>query len=297
MIFKNKRINLVTYNHKKIEHISDQVYFVEQYCQKNSIELIVSKWPVVDMDILVIENFEEDWVLQKLISFKKLSPNSKIIALLTEHIDLINNCLLFHGLKFDEDGDYMPREVRINRIIGILKFSALFDGFVRILKMPELIGFEKIVGKKNLLTIYPPPLQKRLHNIEKPFFDLIFYGSMTPHRIDLLKKLSERYKVLVIDSFVSDQLLIGKIQSARMVLNIPQSVQWPWISPMRVFKALQAGRATINFGTLLEKNAGIFIKNILNDSDGYKKLDAVIENYQLEYEIQLEMINKMLLIK
>lgn len=248
--------------------------------------------------LILIEYFIEEKYIDRIKLIKSKYPHISIAVVLTEHMDLRQNNLWFHGTDLSVTDQYLSSSSKISRLIGMLKVAPYTDFFLTLMDLPVLEGFQKIFPRKRLFRIFPEkfiiPSQSFL-DLYCPENDFIFFGSLTNYRIEVLEWLSERFKVEMENGFIDDAILGEKVLNARFVINIPQDKDWKWSSPMRLIKAWNLWRPVISFSKKLEglfESAPLSYSNL--DDDSVEGINAKLLVWNSEYCAQLNRANLLL---
>lgn len=242
---ETKRITIYTGNHY-VEWIQDQVWFLEKVLREHNFVVTVSEQLSVDDLNLVIENFEPT-ASRHILNFCQ-THNKKIGVVLTEHIDFIDDKVLFNGKPESVYDEYQKN--RAVRLIGLLALSEVTYGYLTLGDYPKLVGFNNIVDNAQIFRL-PYPHIKREFGFEiskSPQYDFLFTGTVTSYResiIDALRSISNCSTAKFGNTETDRKDLLG---TARFSLNIPQRPDWLWTSPMRVLFGFRSGRVTVHIG-------------------------------------------------
>ncbi len=245
------QVHLWIYNHH-YNGISDQIEYFYTALTQNGYSVSIGRKPKDDALNVVIEYF----TLQSkaiLIDYCKRTKK-RIAIIMTEHIDLIDNRIQMHGAPLWTQNDYMPPMMQASRIRFLMECLPYIRGFFVLGDLPELKGFTDMIRGSDIRTIPFPEINtvdiSTDHMNPDRMQDFGFTGTATEYRKNIVSLL--QYNNFCIDipvKFLSRKQREIKTQSIKLVLNIPQRLNWKWLSLMRVMAGLRAGRATVSLGT------------------------------------------------
>jgi hypothetical protein len=173
---------------------------------------------------------------------------------MTEHVDIENGQILFHGAPLGSANDYMPPATILARVKHLLECLPYIRCFLVLGDLPELRNISAMLPGLDVRTIPFPSLdsapREAVGASGNTAHDLVFTGVMTEYRAKLLALLEEEgLSVACPQRFVSRKRRNAINRSGKVILNIPQREEWQWLSLMRIIAGLQTGRATISLGT------------------------------------------------
>jgi hypothetical protein len=126
-----------------------------------------------------------------------------------------------------------------------------------------------------------------------PDFDLVFTGQMTDHRRKMLDRLQKDFTVLTGRDIVSRRRRDAMNARARLVLNLPQSRGWQWLSTMRVLAALRCRRATLAIGDFHESAVTSGCLCLREEEVETAALRQVVARHEQEFDSRLAAYNAM----
>ena len=245
------KYHLWTFNHNI--GVADQIYFMTRLFKHLELQLTVGNKPDPGAINILIENFAE----ADCSTIKKFCEgfSTRVIIVMTEHLDFIKRSgtklpeIFFHGLELGkpELGSYIESEVKLSRYAGLLTILQYSDVVCTLGTLPELRGFQEIF-EKNVLRIP----HCRIEPVEfckfEPSYDFVFTGGLTPYREKTIHDIKElgfsiNFPFDYLHPLERDEF----VKTGKLVINIPQSSNWKWPSPMRIENALKNGRAILDF--------------------------------------------------
>lgn len=243
-------IHLWIYNHPFFG-ISDQVAFFASCLRQHDYSISIGRRPRESALNVVIENFPF-YNRDILIGFCK-TAKKRVAVILTEHMDFKNGQLLFHGAALGAESHYMHRSAQIARFRSLLECLPQISCFLVLGDLPRLQNIGECLLGVEIRSIPFPDIDGSRWMDQKVTIqnDLVFTGALTEHRKQVLASLrAEGFRVAVPDSFISMKRRNALNKSAKLILNIPQSPSWRWLSPMRVIAGLACGRPTVSIGRM-----------------------------------------------
>jgi hypothetical protein len=245
------RVHLWVFNNL-FQGISEQVEFFCTSLRDHGFRPSVSRSPVHGALNVVIENFTPESAAQ--IARFCADTGKRVGVILTEHIDLLYGRLFFHGRPLSQRDEYMHSVTKTSRITNLLLLRDQISVLLRLGDLPRLRNFEQVMPGVPIRTIPFPsisPTDRALPG-EKAQYDFVFTGILTAYRRKVLKTLSKSFSVYVPQGHGAQNLVSRRRRDAinaqaKLVLNIPQSSEWQWVSPMRVLAALRCRRVTVTF--------------------------------------------------
>lgn len=280
--------HLWTFNHN-FTGIADQVEFLLDFFKGSGWELSISTKPRTDRHNILIENFQPNSTLPLRKFYNE--TGQRVSVVMTEHIDFKNKTVYFHGTPWSlkkKDNDYMEVGTQMNRLRTLMELTPMIRSFLTLGDIPTLSGLNEMFLGKQILRIPFPNIEYTNADIStEPKYDFVFSGAMTRYRSNILKALkNDGWEILVNERLASRNRRNALINSAKLVLNIPQNEDWRWISLMRVYSSLKANRATIS----LTKNDTSAISQCCEQfrfhADGQKeKLGSYLRNWRERYQI------------
>lgn len=243
-------IHLWIYNHP-INGISDQIDFFISILKQHHYIVSLGKKPKPDALNVVIENFSASST-EPLIQFCQ-KYKKRVSVIMTEHLDfnLEKNQIQIHGEPLWTQNDYMNPHTQIARIRYLIECSPYIHQFFVLGDLPKLNNISHLFQGIPIRTL-PFPKIDLIDTINNaPFSNtLLFTGVTTHHRKDILQQLQfNRFSITSPSTLVSKKRRETLMCASKIILNIPQRKDWPWLSPMRIMAALKAGRATVSLGT------------------------------------------------
>lgn len=248
-------IHLWIYNHP-FRGISDQVIFFVMALQQKGYTVSVGRQPRHSSMNVVIEGFSLRNNRDVLIEFCR-SSKKRVAVIMTEHVDIENDQLLFHGAPLGSKNDYMHPATIFARIKHLLECLPYVRCFFVLGDLPELRNISTMLPGIDVRSIPFPTLDSgpceavgASFNTVNTVHDLVFTGAVTEYRVKLLSLLEAKgLSVGCPQRFVSRNRRNAMNRSGKVILNIPQREGWQWLSLMRIIAGLQTGRATISLGT------------------------------------------------
>ena len=287
----NSLVHLWVYNHP-FYGISDQVEFFVMIMQQNGYTVSVGNQPRMDALNVVIENFSEA-TSNILIDFCRAS-GKRVAVIMTEHIDFINDQIFIHGDPLWNNNDYMHPATQVARIKNLADCVPHIRCFFVLGDLPELQNINEMFPSIAVRTLPFPRLQLSSNNNLPQQADLIFTGFATSYRVQLLAELESKMTVARPRGFVSRRVRDNLNRSAKIVLNLPQRVDWKWISLMRVIAALRCGRATVSLGTVDQsKIASCCVQLDITQSDWIAQLRDYCVHWDASYRRAFESYDTM----
>ncbi|NWB87267.1 hypothetical protein [Pseudomonas gingeri] len=242
-------VHLWVYNHSYFG-ISDQIDFLVLALQQQGYPVSIGKRPSEECLNIVIENFSEP-SRDTLVDFCT-RHNKRVAVIMTEHLDFVNDKIFIHGDPLWNNNDYMHPSVQVARIQHLFECLPYICSFLILGDLPALVNMDKMLPGVPVRTISFPRLAlvEPLSETEVFESDLLFTGVITDYRAKLLDRLQEQgFSVASPRRFVSHEQRDALNRSTRLVLNLPQRLEWRWLSLMRIIAALRVGRVTVSLGT------------------------------------------------
>lgn len=244
-------IHLWIFNHP-FKGVSEQVDFFCSSLRDQGLAVTVSRYPRRDALNVVIENFSIE-ATDRILAFCEES-RKRVAVILTEHLDFRGSTLFFHGQPITKVNDYMDPGNKISRMTNLLVLRDRISLLLRLGDLPKLEKFENVVPGVPVRSIpYPftSPANRELKGF-KAEYDFAFTGVLTKYRRQTLARLQKSYRVYVPHGYGVQNLVSRRMRDAincqaKLVLNIPQTADWQWVSPMRVLAALRCQRLTATF--------------------------------------------------
>lgn len=249
---KMPSIHLWIYNHP-FSGISDQVIFFVTALQQKGYAVSVGRQPRNSSLNVVIEGFSLRSNRDVLMEFCQ-STQKRVAVIMTEHVDIENGQMLFHGAPLGSANDYMHPATILARIKHLFECLPHVRCFFVLGDLPELRNMSTMLPGLDVRAIPFPALDSGSCEAGgascDTVHDLVFTGAITEYRVKLLSLLeSEGLSVACPQRFISRNRRNAMNRTGRVILNIPQRQGWPWLSLMRIIAGLQTGRATISLGT------------------------------------------------
>lgn len=251
MTFARSRpaVHLWVYNHAYFG-ISDQVDFLVLALQQQGYPISVGTQPSNDRLNIVIENFDEQ-SRDTLIEFCS-RHHKRVAVIMTEHLDFLDERIFIHGEPLWNNNDYMRPSMQVARIQHLFECLPYICSLLVLGDLPELINMDQMLPGVSVRTISFPLLPRVEGDAASDArqTDLLFTGAVTEYRGRMLDELREHnFSVACPQRFVSHEERDALNREARLVLNIPQRLEWRWLSLMRIIAALRVGRVTVSLGT------------------------------------------------
>jgi hypothetical protein len=180
---------------------------------------------------------------------------------MTEHIDFLGSQIHFYGRKLfgvesvhANHAEYMHPDTQKGRVENLLKCIQCIFCFFTLGDLPELQSFIKMVPGIPVRSLPFPRLPaSTVHSLkaddDAACYDIVFTGFGTHYRNSVLDVLSRKITIFRSSKFVSRKVRNRLNRLGKIVLNIPQFQDWPWLSALRIFSALLCGKATVSLGT------------------------------------------------
>ncbi|GLK87737.1 hypothetical protein [Pseudomonas turukhanskensis] len=240
-------IHIWVFNHAYFG-ISDQVDFLTLALQQQGYSVSVGNQPRAERLNIVIENFSER-SRDTLMAFCK-AHGKRVAVVMTEHLDFVDEQIRIHGEPLWSNNDYMHPATQVARIRHLFECLPYICSFLVLGDLPELLNIHRLVPGVAVRTINFPNLAFEPGTTQHIDQDLLFTGVVTQYRGEILELLRlEGFALACPGQFLPHEQRDTLNRSARLVLNIPQRVDWPWLSLMRVIPALRVGRVTVSLGT------------------------------------------------
>lgn len=245
-------IHLWIYNHP-FSGISDQVTFFVTALQQKGYTVSVGRQPHHSSLNVMIEGFSLRSNRDVLMEFCR-SSRKRVAVIMTEHFDIENGQILFHGAPLGSENDYMHPDTIFMRIKHLLECLPYIRCFFVLGDLPELRNISTMLPGLDVRAIPFPHLGSvQCQDIDGSFdtvHDLVFTGAVTEYRVKLLSLLEgEGLSLVYPQRLVSRKRRNSMNRSGKVIVNIPQREDWRWLSLMRIIAGLQTGRATISLGT------------------------------------------------
>lgn len=173
---------------------------------------------------------------------------------MTEHVDIENGQILFHGAPLGSENDYMHPATILARIKHLFECLPYVRCFFVLGDLPELRNMSMMLPGLDVRAIPFPTLDSGPCEVVGASYgtghDLVFTGAVTEYRVKLLSLLeAEGLSVACPQRFISRNRRNAINRSGKVIVNIPQRQSWRWLSLMRIIAGLQTGRASISLGT------------------------------------------------
>lgn len=292
---KSFKIHLWIFNHNKYFGICDQVLFITRYCKDNGIPVSIGREPSDTSYNVLIECFDDQSVSQVVKYCEK--NETKIGIVLTEHLDIDDSGKIkLHGQSLSGYSEYIPIEQLVYRSNALFSLSPFTNFYFTLGDLPKLNGIGNFSTNVHVLNLCYPKIDIDYKINCNAMYDFIFFGQLTPYRRLVLDKIkSYGYKISPTPSAVSSHVRKTLLRNAKMNLNIPQSSEWKWESPMRVMAGLIAGRMTVNVGDLDKCDISVATLNTNFDQCDSMKIKSIIDNFQAFNLDAINAYNKMAL--
>lgn len=230
--------------------VSDQIEFINTIIDKSKIRLSISRKLKENSLNLIFENIQGETTKQIKAFCEK--NHKKVSVILTEHIDYFNEQIKFHGTELNSKSDYMCPHTKKNRLLGLFSIKNHIRYFFTLGEYPLLENFDKIIPEPSVVRWGPPTItfQDSVKSLDYPTHDFFFGGQLTAYRKKILSELEEKkFKIIFNDKFVSRSKRNKMMAKAKVNLNIPQSFNWKYSSPMRIYSGFWNMRPTVSLNT------------------------------------------------
>lgn len=280
-------IHLWVFNHP-FHGIGDQVSFAARAFKQHGYPVSVGRKPRPSSLNVVIEGFALRDNRDTLIGFCR-SSRKRVAVIMTEHIDIENGQILFHGAPLGRKNDYMHPATIFARIKHLLECLPYVRCFFVLGDLPELRNMSTMLPGLDVRAIPFPNLGSLpCHDIDSSLdtvHDLVFTGVVTEYRAKILALLEARgLSVACPQRFVSRNRRNAINRLGKVVVNIPQRKGWQWLSLMRIIAGLQTGRATISLGTLDASHIASCCTQLdIRDHDWVNKVKECVTDWKSLY--------------
>jgi hypothetical protein len=280
-------IHLWIYNHP-FSGISDQVIFFVTALQQKGYTVSVGRKPHPSSLNVMIEGFSLRSNRDVLMEFCR-SSRKRVAVIMTEHFDIENGHILFHGAPLGSANDYMHPDTILARIKHLLECLPYIRCFFVLGDLPELRNISTMLPGLDVRAIPFPNLGNvPCQDIDGSFdtvHDLVFTGAVTEYRVKLLSMLeAEGLSVICPQRLVSRKRRNALNRSGKVIANIPQWEGWRWLSLMRIIAGLQTGRATISLGTDdVSQIASCCTQLDIREPDWMSKLKQCVDDWKSLY--------------
>lgn len=269
------RINLCIYNHAPHYTIHDQIWFIREVFTQKGYELICSKTLRPDCINLLIENFVEDDYEIYAAFCRKF--DKQIGVVMTEHMEFERGKFSFNGTPLEDTGYIGNKE---QRLFGTLSLAEFVFGFFTLGELPELRTWTDILPDQRVHRLPYPSIRSSTRSPTRRDYDIVFTGTVTPYRESVLRNAAKKHKLVRAEPESTEQQRGDLYAKAKVALNIPQTKNWNWVSPMRVLYGLRAGTPTVHIG---RRDSTLFSKAVLEPID----LDQAVADHEGLLEQQI----------
>jgi hypothetical protein len=281
-------VNLWVFNHP-LRYITEQVEFFCSALRAGGYRVRVSNRPSPSSLNVLIENFHSAAVVP-IVEFCN-AFGKRIAVILTEHLDFVDGNILFHGVRLHSRDDYMLPMVKMERLSNLMILRSQIRCFLRLGDLPRLINIERMMPGIPVRTVPFPALapaeRAALDRPGGPDVDFAFTGQMTVYRQRILERLQRDFKVIGGSDMVPRRRRDAMNARARLVLNIPQSRRWPWLSTMRILAALRCRRATLALGECEESAIAPSCLRLREDELTPTRLRIALNHHEEEFRARL----------
>lgn len=292
------------FNHPCFYGVGDQLHFLFKYFHQLGANITCGRQPSVERCNIVIENFDRASAHTVKTFCRNYGKSVSIV--LTEHLDIVRkNPLLefetktlysseifLHGKPVISDFTYLSLPVLLERSNHLLALSECTTSYFRLGDLPEMKGFEYLVNNGRVDTLWFPKLDPAYTIMpEVPQYDFIFLGALTPFRKSVIDRLEQlNFTFAPTKSGISVKKRHFLFKQARFCLNIPQDETWPWLSPMRIISALQAGVPTLSIGTNDSSAIRTCVKQVpsIKDAMGVNQIRELLASHTIEAQRALK---------
>lgn len=216
-----------------VNSISDQIWFIRRLCADHSIPFTISHQLDPISHNLVLENLNDESTnyIERFCNKHALLVSVVVTEFLAPgpgKDELYVNGELLHVSR-----EYNP-ELR-HRFDNLLKIARHIHSFVSLGGQPRAESYCEIFGIEHWADFEVPNVEFLPLPVAGKRYDLHFSGSLTSFRKDVLRNLEHTgFSLLVESRFVSEDIRRSQLSQCAFNLNIPQSMNWPWLSTMRV---------------------------------------------------------------
>ena len=156
----------------------------------------------------------------------------------------INNNLYLNGELCHLEREYIPN--LYERFINLARVSVYIDGFLVLYSQPNSINIAKIFPNTPIFDL-GVGLELAIDDndeVDKKY-DFCFIGSPTKYRKYIIQLIAKKYKIFS-GYGLNEEERKKIIKNSKYNLNIPQTAEWRYISPMRINYAAKNGSFTVN---------------------------------------------------
>ena len=244
-------IRLWIFNHK-YKHVADIIDFFVASVEQEGYSVTVGKCPCPSSLNVVIEGFDDESL--GTVSDFSGKMRKKVAIIMTEHIDFIDGQLFAYGVPIGVENNYVSTSDVERRVDTLVRCRQHAKCLLGVADGTALIGIDQLfpgipLHRIPFPALAPAPVRPALHPWG-PGCDFVFTGNRTEHRTIVINRLkSNGLQIHQPRRLLSPRRRDGLYRNSKIIVNIPPSEAWQWLSPMRVISALQAGRATVSLGT------------------------------------------------
>jgi hypothetical protein len=270
-----------------IRGITEQLEFICLALGQHGYNVSISNRPSPSAINILIENLNEKTlpVVQQFCT----TYNKKIIVVMTEHVNYVNNSIYFHGIALRHPSEYMHSLTKRARLLHLLYARNHIRCFIRLGDLPELIGMDVMFTGIPIITLPFPRIEvadRRAKGDKSSPDGLMFSGAITNYRQKVLGELSGNFEIRYLEKLLSRRRRDAANASVKAVLNIPQEPGWKWISTMRILAAWRCGRPVINIGEELEGEIAEFCLNVPDTESNVALISDALENAEALFQKQ-----------
>lgn len=277
------KFHLWIYNHS-FTGVSDQIEFFVDVARDFGIDVSIGNRPSETCTNILIENFQA--VNIKPVYDYVSRTKKRVVVIMTEHIDMINNLIYFHGApigSFSSEDDYMHTPNQVDRLKTLIRVSPLISSFLTLGDLPHLNGLGELFLGKPVVRVPFPRIIDKMSNVGnlRPKYDLAFSGAPTSYRLSILNELEQLgYSVNRNTSLKTRHRKNDLVQSAKVILNLPQRETWNWLSLMRIYTSLKQNRTTVSISTNDDSKISNCCTQLNIRSDGFNDiLKGIVESW------------------
>lgn len=222
--------------------IFDQINFLSDALKESNHSLSVSEMLEPDSINIIQEGFfsrcSSDYVREFCKKFQK-----KVVVILTEHMDIIENGVEINGFGLYKANDVMDNA--FTRFYNLCLILPYIRSFAILGHFPDKDKIQKIFPAIPIQTIPYTPLDPQEPIKQDKKTDFSFTGTLTPYREKLLKALRREFRChYCFEKTIAKRREV--ISESKFHLQIPQNKSWRQISPMRVLFSLKSGTPVLN---------------------------------------------------
>ena len=234
--------------------IWDQLLVLHRIFSELGHQFVVSKDFNPNANNIIIDGLNFDQVVPLDARLKKNKMKLTLVA--TEFLELQKGSYRVNNYNMNEKkNQYWKDRIETIRFLSphidtVITFAGnpKTDPYVTLLNN-ESLGFDLGLPRKQYQIA-------NISNISNKRYDFHFSGMLTPYRIDILERLKiSGYKILISSASNDYRNRIKESLQAKAGLNIPQNIEWKWVSSMRVYHYANINMYTFHYGSSLTASA------------------------------------------